>query len=71
MRVEATATEAVDLSDEFPRHRTGPGDGARFSAAPDSRGPEWKPQVRSDYHPPFDGGADPEAVVKFESRDFH
>ncbi len=54
----------------FP-HRTGPGDGATHGGSPDRGDAGWKPKVRSDYHPPFDGGADPEAVVRIKSRDFH
>ena len=54
----------------FPHH-TGPGDGATHAGSPDRGERGWNPKVRSDYHPPFGGGADPEAVVKIKSRDFH
>ena len=54
----------------FP-HQTGPGDGATYAGSPDRGERGWSPKVRSDYHPPFGGGADPEAVVRIKSRDFH
>ena len=33
--------------------------------------PEWAPAPNSGYYAPFDGGADPEDVVRQKSRDFH
>ena len=54
----------------FP-HRTGPGDGATHAGSPDRGDPGWQPKVRSDYHPPFAEGADPETVIRIKSHDFH
>ena len=54
---------------DFP-HATGRGDGARHGGSPDRGEPGWNPKPRSDYHPPFDGGADPEEVVRVKTRDF-
>ena len=57
---------AIDL----PR-LTSPGDGATHSGAPDRGEPGWKARVRSDYHPPFRNGCDPEDVIPIRSHDFH
>jgi error-prone DNA polymerase len=54
---------------DFP-HRTGRGDGAKASMGPDPRDPTWKPAAKDGYYPPFDGGADPESVVRVKTRDF-
>ncbi|MBA2934348.1 error-prone DNA polymerase [Sphingomonas sp. CGMCC 1.13654] len=54
---------------DFP-HRTGRGDGAKASIGPDPRDPTWKPAAKDGYYPPFDGGADPESVVRVKTRDF-
>jgi len=54
---------------DFP-HRTGRGDGAKASMGPDPRDPTWKPAAKDGYYPPFDGGADPETVVRVKTRDF-
>jgi error-prone DNA polymerase len=40
--------------------------------SPDRGEPGWKgPRVRSDYHPPFRTGCDPEDVIPIKSHDFH
>jgi error-prone DNA polymerase len=54
---------------DFP-HRTGRGDGAKASMGPDPRDPTWKPAAKDGYYRPFDGGADPEDVVRIKTRDF-
>ena len=54
----------------FP-NRTGPGDGATHAGSPDRGEAGWKPRIRSDYHPPFAEGADPEDVIRIRSHDFH
>ena len=54
---------------DFP-HRTGRGDGAKNSMGPDPRDPTWKPAARDGYYRPFDGGADPEDMVRVKTRDF-
>lgn len=53
----------------FP-HRPGPGDGATHGGGPDPRDKSW-PKPHEGYYPPFDGGADPEDIVRQKSRDFH
>ena len=55
---------------------TSPADGASGGGSPDSRDPagrqaEWKPKIRSDYHPPFRDGCDPEDAIPIQSHDFH
>jgi error-prone DNA polymerase len=55
---------------ELPRF-TGPGDGATHGGAPDRGDKEWRPKIRSDYHPPFRTGCDPEDVIPIRSHDFH
>jgi len=54
----------------FP-HRPGPGDGATHGGAPDRRDRAWERGVRDSYHRPFRTGADPEAVIRVKTRDFH
>jgi len=54
---------------DFP-HRTGRGDGAKQSMGPDPRDPTWRPAARDGYYKPFDGGADPEDMVRIKTRDF-
>ena len=53
----------------FP-HRTGRGDGARHSGAPDRGDKGWSPEPRNCYWPPHADGMDPEEVVRFKSHDF-
>ena len=53
----------------FP-HRTGRGDGARHAGAPDRGDAGWRPAPRNCYWPPHADGADPEEVVRLQSRDF-
>ncbi|NJC32730.1 error-prone DNA polymerase [Sphingomonas jejuensis] len=55
---------------DMPR-LTSPSDGATHAGAPDRGEPGWKPRVRSDYHPPFRNGCDPEDVIPIKSHDFH
>ncbi len=55
---------------DLPR-MTSPGDGATGGNSPDRGEPGWKPKVRSDYHPPFRTGCDPEEVIPIRSHDFH
>ena len=55
---------------DLPR-LTSPGDGATHGGSPDRGDPEWKPKVRSDYHPPFRTGRDPEEIIPIRSHDFH
>ncbi len=55
---------------DMPR-LTSPGDGATHGGSPDRGEPGWKPRVRSDYHPPFRKGCDPEEVIPIRSHDFH
>lgn len=54
---------------DFP-HRPGRGDGATHPGGPDPRDPAWKPRARDGNNRPFDGGADPEDVVRVKTRDF-
>lgn len=54
----------------FP-HRPGPGDGATHGGGPDRRDPGWERGVRDCYHKPFRTGADPEAMIRVKTRDFH
>ena len=49
-------------------HRTGRGDGARYSGTPDRGDPGWRP--RDSYWPPHAEGMDPEEVVRIKTRDF-
>ena len=55
---------------DLPR-LTSPADGATGGGSPDSRDPDWKPRIRSDYHPPFRDGCNPEDAIKIRSHDFH
>ena len=55
---------------DLPR-MTSPGDGATNGGSPDRGETGWKPRVRSDYHPPFRTGSDPEDVIPIISHDFH
>ncbi len=55
---------------DMPR-LTSPGDGATHAGSPDRGDPGWKPRIRSDYHPPFRNGCDPEDVIPIRSHDFH
>ncbi|WP_174279632.1 error-prone DNA polymerase [Sphingomonas bacterium] len=55
---------------DLPR-LTSRGDGATHAGAPDRGDPGWKPRARSDYHPPFRNGCDPEDVIPIKSHDFH
>ncbi|SOB80118.1 error-prone DNA polymerase [Sphingomonas guangdongensis] len=55
---------------ELPRF-VSRGDGATHAGAPDRGDPGWEPRVRSDYHPPFRTGCDPEDAIPIKSRDFH
>ncbi|MGN6375919.1 MAG: error-prone DNA polymerase [Sphingomonas sp.] len=55
---------------DFP-HRPGRGDGATHAGSPDRGDPGWVPKAAAHYHPPFAGGADPEALVRIRSHDFH
>ena len=50
---------------------TSPGDGATHGGSPDRGDPGWRRRVRSDYHPPFRTGCDPEEVIPIRSHDFH
>ncbi|WP_341208496.1 error-prone DNA polymerase [uncultured Sphingomonas sp.] len=60
-----------DVGDiDLPR-LTSRGDGATHPGAPDRGDPGWKTRVRSDYHPPFRNGCDPEDVIPIRSHDFH
>jgi error-prone DNA polymerase len=54
---------------DFP-HTPGPGDGATHGGGPDPLKLRW-PTPRSDYHPPFNGGANPGDVIRVRSHDFH
>ena len=55
---------------DMPR-LTSPGDGATHAGSPDRGDPGWKLRIRSDYHPPFRNGCDPEDVIPIRSHDFH
>ena len=55
---------------DMPR-LTSPGDGATHAGSPDRGDPGWRPRIRSDYHPPFRNGCDPEDVIPIRSHDFH
>jgi error-prone DNA polymerase len=55
---------------DLPR-LTSPGDGATNGGSPDRGETGWRPRVRSDYHPPFRTGCDPEDVIPIVSHDFH
>jgi len=55
---------------DLPR-LTSPADGATGGGGPDPREPRWRPEPRSDYHPPFRTGCDPEDVIPIRSHDFH
>ncbi|KHL24970.1 DNA polymerase [Croceibacterium mercuriale] len=60
-----------DVGDiDMPR-LTSPGDGATHPGSPDRGDPGWKSRIRSDYHPPFRNGCDPEDVIPIRSHDFH
>jgi error-prone DNA polymerase len=53
---------------DFP-HRPGPGDAVTHPGSPDRGEGGWK--VRDHYYKPFRTGADPEAVIRQKTRDFH
>ena len=53
----------------FP-HRTGRGDAGQHPGSPDRGDAGWSPAARDVYWPPFDGGADPEEVIRVKSHDF-
>jgi error-prone DNA polymerase len=55
---------------DMPR-LTSPGDGATHGGSPDRGETGWKARVRSNYHPPFRNGCDPEDVIPIRSHDFH
>jgi error-prone DNA polymerase len=55
---------------DMPR-LTSPSDGATHPGSPDRGDAGWKARVRSDYHPPFRTGCDPEDVIPIRSHDFH
>jgi len=55
---------------DMPR-LTSPGDGATHPGSPDRGDASWKARVRSDYHPPFRNGCNPEDVIPIRSHDFH
>ena len=55
---------------DLPR-LTSPGDGATNPGSPDRGDAGWRPKARSDYHPPFRTGCDPEDVIPIKSHDFH
>ena len=52
---------------DLPRLTTR-GDGATHSGAPDRGDAEWRPKVRSDYHPAFRTGCDPKEAVAGRDR---
>ncbi|MGI4731483.1 MAG: error-prone DNA polymerase [Janthinobacterium lividum] len=54
---------------DLPR-MTSPGDGATHPGSPDRGDTGWKPKGRSDYHPPFRTGCDPEDALRQRSHDF-
>ena len=76
--IHVVADRIVDYTDmlrsigdsDLPR-LTSPADGATGGGSPDTRGPAWKPKIRSDYHPPFRDGCNPEDVIPIRSHDFH
>ena len=76
--IHVIADRIIDLTDmlrsvgniDFPR-LTVPTDGAANGGTPDSRDPDWKPRIRSDYHKPFRDGCNPEDAITVRSRDFH
>jgi len=53
----------------FP-HRTRSADGAKGGGGPDPRDPKW-PKPHEGFYPPFNGGADPEDVIRLRSHDFY
>ena len=63
---------------DLPR-MTSPADGASGGGSPDHRGGsaaigkgrDLRLQIRSDYHPPFRDGCDPEDAIPIRSHDFH
>ena len=55
---------------DFP-HRTSRGDGATHGGSPDRGEKGWKPKPVDHYHKPFRTGADPETILRQQSRDFH
>ena len=80
--IHVIADRIVDYTDmlrqlgemELPR-LTSPSDGASGGGSPDTRGivpeHEWGRLIRSDYHPPFRDGCDPEDAIPIKSHDFH
>ncbi|GGE82887.1 hypothetical protein GCM10011404_14470 [Sphingomonas prati] len=75
--IHVIADRIMDYTDElrsvgemaFP-HKPGPGDGATHPGAPDRGDAGWAPKGRRDYHRPFRDGADPEEVIRVQTRDF-
>ncbi|WP_076072482.1 error-prone DNA polymerase [Sphingomonas montana] len=75
--IHVIADRIMDYTDDlrsvgemaFP-HRPGPGDGATHPGAPDRGDAGWTPKGRRDYHRPFRDGADPEEVIRVQTRDF-
>ncbi len=53
---------------DLPR-MTSPGDGATHAGAPDRGDAGWRPRGRSDWHPPFRDGCDPEDAARRRSQD--
>ena len=51
-------------------HATGRGDGARHGGSTDSGRAGLEPETAQRLSSPFDGGADPEEVVRIKTRDF-
>ncbi len=47
---------------------TSRGDGATHPGSPDRGDAGWRPRGRSDYHPPFRTGCDPETAVAGRAR---
>lgn len=61
VEVAVTTADASDCA-LVPR-RPCPIDSVKHGGGRDRREPQWLP-LRSDYHPPFDGGMDPEDVTR-------
>ena len=53
----------------FP-HLPSRGDVVKYPGSPDRGEGNWSPKARDGYYRPFDGGADPEDVVRIKTRDF-
>ncbi|SEN55894.1 error-prone DNA polymerase, DnaE-like [Sphingomonas gellani] len=70
-RIHDRTTMLREVGDiDMPR-LTSPGDGATHAGSLDRGDPGWKARIRSDYHPPFRNGCDPEDVIPIRSHDFH